>query len=100
MDEKSVRVIENVQEVLDLLKERGLRVEDRVRAEEVINKVDKKLDIARASLREHVDSHLGEIHVNIDGEIFRITPHGNVGNVIIEPVHIDFERINVKLTNS
>lgn len=97
MDEKSVRVIENVQEVLDLLKEHKLKIEDRVRAEEVINKIDKKLDIARVSLRKYADSNSGEIHVDMDGEIFKITAcHNDDGNVIIEPVHIDFRRVTAK----
>jgi len=95
MDKKTehdVRVIDNVQEVLDLLKERSLKVEARIKAQEALNRIDDKLGVARANLRKHVDSHSGELSVDINSEIFKITAHPDDGNVIIEPVHIDFRR--------
>ena len=94
--EHDVRVIDNVQEILDLLKERGLKVETRMKAEEALNRVDDKLNIARASLRKHVDSHSGELYVDIDGEIFRITVHPEDKDVIMELVHIDYRRCTAK----
>lgn len=95
-DIESVHVIGTVQKVLDLLEEHSLKVKNRVEAQEAVNKVDERLDIARGRLREYVDSHLGELYIDMDGKIFKITAHPNDGDVIIEPVHINFRRITAK----
>lgn len=97
MDKKTevVQVMDNVQKIFDLLQERKLKVENRISVEEALKKVDEKLDIARASLREHIDDRIGEMYVDLDGKIFRISARDDRG-VIIEPVHIDFRRITAK----
>ena len=90
-----VQVLDNVQEIFDLLQERKLKVEDRVKAEAAIKKIDEKLDFARVSLREHVDDRIGELYIDMDGEIFKISARDD-RDVIIEPVHIDFRRGGTK----
>ena len=86
---EKILAIEDLQNVLDLLKDRSEALEIQLKAQEAVQKVDDKLATVRSSLRGLVDTY-GELHIDLNGEIYRIYKKNGTGNdVVIEPFLID-----------
>ena len=81
--------INDLQNVLDLLKDRSEAFEIQLKAQKAVQKVDDKLAAVRSSLRDMVNTY-EELHIDLDGEIYRIYKKNGTGNdVVIEPFLID-----------
>lgn len=93
---KKTQAIEGLQNVLNLLKERAKNLEVMTKAHETLHVVDDKLTVARSSLRSLVNTYK-ELHIDLDGEIYRIYKKVSTQNdVIIEPFLIDCKNCHGK----
>ena len=90
-------VLEIVTNIFELAAEVDKNLKARLLAHKTANETEDKLKVAHLELRRVVIQH-GELHVDLNGSIFRINPAKDSENdVLIERIHIDCKRITAEV---